>query len=291
MEPLPLIVIVGPTASGKTGLAIKIAKKYGGEVISADSRAIYKGMDIGAAKPTLAEQDGIPHWGFDLVEPGERFTAADFKHYADEKIAEIRARGRMPIVAGGTGLYVDAVMFDYEFPAEPAPGEREKWEGLSLKELHSYCAKHNILLPENTRNKRYVINVILRKGYAPKMKKKPLDNTIIVGITTEPEILKSRIALRADQLFADGVIEEARQLAEKYGWGGEAMKANIYPLMQQYLNGEIALDKSKQLFCTKDWQLAKRQATWFKRNEHIKWFPVDQAYTYLAHSLDNLDNL
>ena len=102
---LPLVVIVGPTASGKTELAIRIAKKFNGEVISADSRAIYRGLDIGTAKPTSEEQQGIPHWGIDIVDPGERFTAANFKVYAQRKISEIRSRGHLPIIAGGTGRF------------------------------------------------------------------------------------------------------------------------------------------------------------------------------------------
>ena len=111
----PVIVIVGATASGKTGAAIAIAKKIGGEIISADSRTIYKYMDIGTAKPSMVERNGVPHFGFDLVEPNGRFTVADFKQYAEQKIYEIRQRGRVPIVVGGTGLYVDALVFNYQF--------------------------------------------------------------------------------------------------------------------------------------------------------------------------------
>ena len=111
----PVIVIVGPTGSGKTGVSIEIAKEIGGEIISADSRAIYKGMDIGTAKPSLEEQDGVPHFGLDLVEPGERFTVADWKVYAEQKILEIRNRGNVPMVVGGTGLYVDSLVFGYHF--------------------------------------------------------------------------------------------------------------------------------------------------------------------------------
>ena len=111
----PVLVIVGPTGSGKTGLAIEVAKILNGEVISADSRAIYKGMDMGTAKPTIAEMDGVPHFGIDLVEPDERFTVVDFVRYAKQKIAEIRERGKLPIIAGGTGLYVDSLVFNYQF--------------------------------------------------------------------------------------------------------------------------------------------------------------------------------
>ena len=111
----PVIVILGPTGSGKTGVSIDIARAINGEIISADSQAIYQGMDIGTAKPTKEEQQGIPHWGIDLVEPGERFTVADWKEYAEQKIKEIRARGHVPIITGGTGLYIDALIYDYQF--------------------------------------------------------------------------------------------------------------------------------------------------------------------------------
>jgi len=123
-----VIVIVGPTASGKTGVSIEIAKEIGGEVISADSRAIYKGMDIGTAKPSLEEQDGVPHWGIDLVEPGERFTVADFKRYAEEKIKEIQARGKVPMVVGGTGLYTDALVYNYNFTQDAKKSQSDRKE-------------------------------------------------------------------------------------------------------------------------------------------------------------------
>lgn len=123
-----VVVIVGPTASGKTSVSIEIAKALNGEIISADSRAIYKGMDLGTAKPSVEEQAGVPHWGIDLVEPGERFTVADFKAYAEQKIAEIRERGKLPMVVGGTGLYVDALVYDYQFgeTVKDSQADREK---------------------------------------------------------------------------------------------------------------------------------------------------------------------
>jgi tRNA dimethylallyltransferase len=113
---LPLIVIVGPTASGKTSLSIRLAKEFGGEIISADSRAIYRLLDIGTAKPSFPEREGVPHWGIDLVNPDERFTVSEFKLYTTEKIEEIRRRGNIPFLVGGTGLYVNATIYDYQFP-------------------------------------------------------------------------------------------------------------------------------------------------------------------------------
>jgi tRNA dimethylallyltransferase len=144
----PLIVIVGPTASGKSALAMQLAERFGGEIICADSRTVYKGMDIGTAKPSAEDQARVPHHGLDLVEPGERFSAVDFKNYATQTIADIRARGKIPFLVGGTGLYVDAVIFDYHF-GQADPELRAKLEALSLEELHEYCRNNNIKLPEN----------------------------------------------------------------------------------------------------------------------------------------------
>ena len=290
MATLPLIVIVGPTASGKTGLAIKLANNLGGEVVSADSRAIYKGIDIGSAKPTLEEMSGVQHWGFDLVEPGERFTVADFQEYAHTKIAEIRSRGKLPILAGGTGLYVDAVLFDYRFPPQASGEERSKWENMSLEQLHQYCAENNIDLPQNHMNKRYVVNSILHNGYALKRRDKIIDDTIVVGITTERDVLRARIRTRGEAMIERGVIDEARNLSKQYGWDNEAMKGNIYPLAKQYIQGGIGKGELIEQYATKDWRLAKRQLTWFKRNEYIKWLSVDDAYTYIAHELPRLSN-
>jgi tRNA dimethylallyltransferase len=127
------VVVVGPTASGKTATALRIARELNGEIICADSRTVYKYMDIGTAKPTKEERAEIPHWGLDLVEPGQKFSAADFQRYALRKISEIRERGHLPILVGGTGLYIDGVIFDYQF-GKPQPKVRRQLEALSLDE-------------------------------------------------------------------------------------------------------------------------------------------------------------
>ena len=161
----PLVVITGPTASGKTGLAIKLAKLFGGEIISADSRAIFKGIDIASAKPDLIERDGVPHWGFDLVAPGERFTAADFKEYTYAKINEILARGKLPFLVGGTGLYIDAVLGDYDFAGEADEELRTKLNSKTIEELQQIIFEQKIPMPENHKNKRYLVRAI-EKAYA-----------------------------------------------------------------------------------------------------------------------------
>lgn len=280
----PLIVIVGPTASGKSSTALRIAEEFGGEIICADSRTIYKGMDIGTAKPSLEDQARVPHWGLDLVEPGEHFTAADFKYYAQHKISEIRERGHIPVLVGGTGLYVDGVVFDYEF-APKQPELREKLELLTLEELKQHCYSNNIELPENELNRRYIIRAIERKNISVKRLEHPVANTIIVGITTNKDELRARIAARSEQLFENGMVEEAKMLGEKYGWDSEAMTGNIYKLVRQFLNNEFDEAELIERFVTSDWQLAKRQLTWLKRNPFINWLTLNDTYSFLKEKL------
>lgn len=285
MATKPLIVIVGPTASGKTGLAIELAAFFGGEIICADSRTVYKEMDIGTAKPTNEERERVPHWGLDLVLPGERFTAADFKRYAEEKIEEIRSRGKIPFLVGGTGLYVDGVLFDYEFGQEQDAIRRRELESQSLEALHKYCIENNIKLPENTKNKRYVIRTIEQGEVNAKRSARPISASIIVGIATDRDELRTRIEDRSEQIFQNGVVDEAIKLGKKYGWESEAMTGNIYPLIKQHLDGQLTLDELKYKFTTSDWKLAKRQLTWLKRNAYIKWLSLEEARSYLSARL------
>lgn len=281
----PLVVIVGPTASGKTSLSIDLAKRHKGEIICADSRTIYKGMDIGTAKPSVAEQAMVPHWGLDLVEPGEYFSVADFKAYAYQKIKEIRSRGNVPFLVGGTGLYIDAILFDYKFGAMADNSDRIKLQHMTLDQLHIYCNKNNISLPDNYKNKRYVIRSIENQGVKLGKRQQPLSNSIIVGISTEKTILRNRIEQRIEQLFNDGVINEVEEIGGKYGWGSEALKSNIYPLVHSYLTGDMTLADVKLKSITADWRLAKRQMTWLRRNKFIQWLLLRDAEEYLDDQL------
>lgn len=282
---LPLVVIVGPTASGKTALAIDLAEQFDGEIICADSRTIYAGMDIGTAKPSAAEQARVPHWGIDLVEPTERFTAADFKTYADQKVDEIRGRGHIPFLVGGTGLYVDAVVYDYQFGQERDSAKRARLESLPIEQLHAYCEQNNVILPENKLNKRYVIRAIEQNGQLTTRLQQPISTSIIVGITTDRDVLRTRIAARTEQLFEDGVVQEATRLGKKYGWDSEAMTGNIYRFVNAYLKNELTLVQAKEKNTTADWRLAKRQLTWLRRNTAIEWYDLTGARDRLADYL------
>lgn len=239
------IIILGPTGSGKTGVSIEIAKVIGGEIISADSRAIYRGMDIGTAKPTKEEMQGVPHYGLDLVEPSERFTVADWKAYAEAKIKDIKARGRIPMIVGGTGLYIDALIYEYQFKGPT---------GLKIGDIE-----------QKTCSDRQEI-----KG-----------DYLIIGISWSPEELRARLKQRIEQMFSEELYAEVKKLVQSYGWGSGAMKSDIYEYAYKYLEGELTLDAAKEQCFYEDWHLAKRQLTWFKRNPNIIWLPLEKVYPFV----------
>lgn len=280
-----LIAIVGPTASGKTGLAIRVADQFGCEIVCADSRTVYEGMDIGTAKPTPEEQARVRHWGLDLAPPDQPFSVADFKRYANDAIADIRSRGRVPILVGGTGLYVDAVLYDYELGPPADQATREKLERLTISQLRQYCIDNSISLPENDMNKRHLVRSIERASVSDISKSSLQHDTYIVGIATRMETLRTRIISRSEQLFQNDVVMEATLLGKKYGWDSEAMTGNIYPLIRSYLESRLTLAEIKDRFTTLDYRLAKRQMTWLRRNPDIMWADLTGAEEYIRSLL------
>ena len=284
---LPLIVIIGPTASGKTSLAIQLAKKYRGEIICADSRTVYRGMNIGTAKPSLEEQQGVSHWGLDLVNPGDSFSVSQFKGYACQKIKEVRSRGNIPFLVGGTGLYIDSVIFDFQFGGKSNKEKRASLQEMTISELQQYCANHDVVLPENSKNKRYLVRAIERAGKKSSGLEVPLSNTIVVGITTDKQLLKQRITDRAKKMFKDGVVEETIELANSAGWCNEAMTGNVYPIIKKLIEKEIDEDQAIREFIVSDVNLVKRQLTWFRRNPFIEWGDIQSCEQYLSRVLDS----
>jgi tRNA dimethylallyltransferase len=267
---LNLLAIVGPTASGKTELSIKLAQKCQGEVIAADSRTIYKYLDIGTAKPTTSEIMNIQHWGLDLVGPKESFTVADYKKYAMEIIKNIRTRGKTPIIVGGSGLYVDSVLYNFNFA--PANNRlREKLELKTVDELQAIIGNQQLVMPENKLNKRYLIRAIERGK--TKLNREPLlEGAIIIGICPPKSELDKRIVQRLDAMLQAGVLKEIEKVSKLYGWESEAMTGGIYRVFRDYLDNKITLEEAKINFIKSDQKLVKKQLTWFKRNPDIIWF-------------------
>lgn len=287
----PLIVIVGPTASGKTSLAINLAEIYGGEIICADSRTVYKDMDIGTAKPSYEDCQRVPHWGIDLVYPYEYFSAAEFKQYSLKKIEDIRSRNKIPFLVGGTGLYIDAIVFDYKFGNKSDVKKRTLLEKLTIEELWEYCSKNNIELPDNYNNKRYLIRCIEQGGINNSRKVEINNNIIVVGISTDRDNLRKRIKDRIEQFFDNNVVEEARILGKIYGWDNRAMSGNIYPILHKYIDNEISIEEAKVEIFYRDWHLAKRQMTWFRRNKNIEWLELNQVPSYIYSRMASLSKI
>lgn len=288
---LPLIVITGPTASGKSGLAMELAQRYGGEIICADSRTIYRGMDIGTAKPTAADQALVRHHLLNVAEPGQKFTAADFKVMAEAAIDDIRRRGHIPFLVGGTGLYVDGVVLDYKFGAPADEQQRERLMALRVDQLQRLINEGQLPLPENPLNKRQLVRVLEQQGINNDRRSHPRDDAIAVAITTENHNLEQRIRQRAEQMFQSGVLDEARRLAASYGWESEAMTGNIYPLLRQVIDGEMTEQQAIDRFVVLDRRLAKRQLTWLRRHDYVEWLELHQARQYLSDRLDHRASL
>ena len=275
-----VIAVVGPTASGKTKLAIDLAKQIDGEIISADSRYVYKGFDIASAKPTIEEREGIPHYLIDIVEPEVDYSVADFYDDAQEKIYDIINRGKTPIIAGGTGLYFRVLLETYDLPrVEANPELRAE---LDLREKEDLLAELKILDPKGYEkvkdaNKRRVVRAlevtkILGKPFSEaSVEKEPeFDVDWRIPHIESREILYDRINKRVDLMVEQGLIEETKQLLEKHGRIKNFICTIGYQEILTYLDGEAtlkeALDKLKQH--TRNY--AKRQLTWFRRNPALK---------------------
>ncbi len=272
----PLIVIVGETASGKSALAMKIAERFGGEIICADSRTIYKGMDIGTAKPSTEDRARVPHRLLDVVAPNEAFGAADFKRLASAAIEDIAARGKVPLLVGGSGLYVDAVVYDFQFREPSDPVRREALQKLSIEELQSSLRKAGIPLPENARNPRHLVRALETDGQEP-TRGELRPNTLLLGLSIEREVLKENVARRIEQMFVTGFVDEVRMLVAKYGVSTQALQAPGYKEILDYLDGRMSLNEAKAGVMRGHLQLAKRQRTWFKRNKSIHWCKTDEV--------------
>lgn len=282
----PLIVIVGQTASGKSALALELAEKFDGEIVCADARTVYKGMDIGTAKPSASDRQRVPHHLLDVVKPSESFTAADFKRLAQATIEDISSRAKLPIMAGGTGLYVDSVLYDFQFRSPADPALRAELERLSVEELQARLRGLGLPLPNNERNPRHLIRAIEANGQAS-ARRALRENTLVMGLAMDKEALENRIRVRVDTMLEAGLIEEVERLKARYDVSLPAFDTTSYRPILAYLDGEISLDEAKRQFVRNDMNLAKRQKTWFKRNKSIQWLSSPQDAVAMATTFLN----
>lgn len=287
-NPTPLVVIVGETASGKSEFAIKAAKKFGGELICADSWTVRSEADVGTAKPSPSDRSQVPHHLVDVVKPCQDFSAAAFKRLALASISDVASRSNFPIMVGGTGLYIDSVIFDYSFLPSPPKQLRIELDALSIGELLVRINRLGYSLEGiDIRNKRRLVRLIETGGVRPQ-KQKMRPNTLVIGISRDRQELNARIAKRVDQMIDNGLEQEVRTLSEKYGWGCEALKGIGYQEWKLYFEGSQSFDQTKQRIIKNTLSLAKRQRTWFKRNKNINWIcKTDEMIELITTFLNN----
>lgn len=275
-----VIAIVGPTASGKTKLAIDLAKQIDGEIISADSRYVYKGFDIASAKPTMEEREGVPHHLIDIVEPEVDYSVADFYDDAKDKIYEILERGKTPIVTGGTGLYFRVLLETYDLPrVEANPELRAE---LDLRDKEDLLAELKTLDPNGYEkvkdaNKRRIVRAlevtkILGKPFSEaSVEKEPeFDVDWRIPYIESREVLYDRINKRVDIMLEQGIVEETQRLLEKHGRIKNFICTIGYQEILTYLDGEASLEEALDKLKQHTRNYAKRQLTWFRRNPALK---------------------
>lgn len=275
-----VIAIVGATASGKTDYSIELAKQIDGEIISADSRLVYKGFDIGTAKPTIEERCGIPHYMIDIVEPEFEYSAGLYKQEANQKIQEIFSKGKIPIIVGGTGLYIDILLKNYDLPQIEANRElRNELYKLDYAELKNILSKFDPESAENisSNDKKKIIRAIEIVKHTGKtlaesrgIKEKEYDIKWL-GRNFPRDILYSRIDKRVDIMVETGLVEETKYLLEKHGRIPNLVNTIGYHEILGYIDNQYSLDEAKELLKKNTRNYAKRQLTWFRKNDEIEW--------------------
>ena len=284
----PLVILVGPTAVGKTAASIGLAKALNGEIISGDSMQIFKGLDIGTAKITKEEMQGVPHHLIDIKEPWETFSVAEFKRLADEAIADIHDRGKMPIIVGGTGFYINSVLYEYHF-GEADTDEAYRAELEQYAEAHGNEALWNILQEKDpdsaaklhsndTKRVIRALEVLHVTGIPASERQSTVDkqtmryNAVYIALNMPREVLYDRINRRVDIMIQDGLEAEVRTaLANGVAQDALSMTSIGYRQMIQYFNEEISFDRAVELIKRDTRHFAKRQLTWFRHDPNIQW--------------------
>ena len=288
-----VLVILGPTATGKSDLAVKLALKYNGEIISADSRQVYKGMDLGTGKITKAEMKGVPHHLLDVAKPQSQFSVSRFQKLAEKKIKEIIKRGRLPIICGGTGFYIDTLVSGRHFPAVKANKKlRAELETKTagalfalLKKMDGHRAK-NIDRHNKVRLVR-AIEIAQALGRVPRVVDRNLYEATYIGLDLPNETLKKRIARRLKDRLKKGMVEEiARLHKHRLSWKRLESFGLEYKNSALFLQNKISKEQMIQNILTESFQYAKRQRTWFKRNKDIKWLAGDRGIEPLIFLLE-----
>ena len=285
---MDVLCIVGPTAVGKTKMSIELAKQLNGEIISGDSMQIYRGMDIGTAKATMDERQVIPHHLIDEKNPDEPYSVAAFQQTVRAKMEEIKSRGKLPIIVGGTGLYIKSVLYDYEFAGESESKEIDeaKYGHLSNEELHAKLAAVDEagakdIHPNNRKRviralEIYETSGVKKSEMIEKQEHKMIYDACLIGLTDDRNVLYDRINKRVDTMYETGLVEEVKALFDEgIPAESQSIRAIGYKELYDYFKGLISLEESKELIKRNSRRYAKRQYTWFNNQMDVTWFKVD----------------
>ncbi len=284
-EKCKVIAVVGPTASGKSGLAIKIAKTFNGEVISADSRQVYRGLDIGTAKVTAVEMDGVPHHLIDVVDVDQTYNAIDFTRDAAFAIKEISGRAKLPVIAGGTFFYIDTLLGRITTPEVP-PNEalRTELETKTTEELFTQLQAQDprraaAIDRDNPRRLIRALEIVETIGTVPPTITVDCPyNVLTIGLGADKKTLRARYRSRAETWLANGFQSEVAGLLTQGVSRARLQEIGFeYTLMVDLIDGELTQDEFVQKFIEKNWQYAKRQLTWLKRDDSVEWFALGDA--------------
>ncbi|MES2216208.1 MAG: tRNA (adenosine(37)-N6)-dimethylallyltransferase MiaA [Patescibacteria group bacterium] len=274
-----LIVIVGPTASGKSDLAVRLAKKHNGEIISADSRQVYKGLNIGSGKITKKEMKGVPHYLLDVANPKKQFTVANYVELAHKALEKILEKNKTPIVVGGTGFYIQAFVDGIVLPEVPPNNKlRAQLEKKSATQLFGMIRKLDPsrakdLDPLNARRLIRAIEIAKTLGKVPKLTSRPLPyKTIFIGTKISPTKLKEKIRVRLMKRLRNGMIDEARRLhTQGLSWKRMEELGLEYRYLAYFLQNKMTKKEMVEKLATEIWHYSRRQMTWFKRDKRIVW--------------------
>jgi tRNA dimethylallyltransferase len=284
-----IVVIVGPTAVGKTEFSIELAKRINGEIISGDSMQVYKGMDIGTAKVSTEEMDGVPHYMIDILNPDDTFSAYDFKNRAQTLISKITAKGKTPIIVGGTGLYIQSLIYNYAFEDETISEEKAKeldekmqqFESYSNQELHDYLKSFDpesatAIHPNNRKRVLRAIQFYLKTKKLLSSRKKMQQftenyDTLLLGMEMSRDLLYDRINKRVDIMLENGLLSEVEQLVEHGYESCQSMQAIGYKEIVPVVKGSVSLAQASEKLKQHSRNYAKRQMTWFKNKLDVIW--------------------
>jgi len=269
------LFIIGPTASGKSVLAMQMAEELHAEIICADSQTIRRELTIGTAKPSAKDRSHVRHHLLDIIDPYDKYSAAQFKTDAEAALKDIHGRGKVAIVVGGTGLYIDALFYGYTFDKQADAPLRLELMEKSVEELQALINEKGYEMPLNDRNPRHLIRT-LESGGMKAQDRTPREGSMIIGLNPGRETVRRNIARRMHMIFKDGFIEEVETLVAKHGTPPHQLDAIAYRIAIENL-GITDEPKMKQLITIAEQQFAKKQMSWFRRNESITWFESHTA--------------